>query len=54
MYIQFFPIYGLMVGFNYWNTNMDEIQDPDAEEVEHLYQVMIFVVGISIHVWKSK
>jgi hypothetical protein len=43
-----------MVGFNYWNTNMDEIQDPDAEEVEHLYQVMIFVVGISIHVWKSK
>jgi hypothetical protein len=54
MYIQFFPVYGLMLGFNYWNTNMDEFEDEGAEEIEHLFQLIIGVIGISIHVWRSK
>jgi hypothetical protein len=54
MYIQFFPVYGFMVGFNYWNTKLDEIQDPEETEVEHLFQFMVGIIGISIHVWQSK
>lgn len=55
MYVQFFPVYGLMVGFNYWNTTMDEFDDPESdEEVEHLFQILIGIIGISIHVWKSR
>lgn len=49
MYIQFFPIYGFMVGFNYWNSSMDEIEE---DETEHLFQVLIGLIGISFHYWK--
>jgi len=51
MYIQLFPIYGFMVGFNYWNTKM-EIEDDNLEETEHLFQLMIGIIGISFHIWK--
>lgn len=54
MYVQLFPVYGLMLGFNYWNTTMDEFEDEEAEEVEHLFQFIIGIIGISVHVWKSK
>lgn len=54
MYMQFFPIYGFMFGFNYWNTTFDDFIDPEETETEHLFQIMVGVLGISIHVWKSK
>lgn len=50
MYVQMFPIYGFMVGVNYWNSTMDE--DIIADETEHLFQIMIGIIGISFHVWK--
>lgn len=49
MYIQFFPIYGFMVGVNYWNSSMDELE---GGETEHLFQVLIGLIGISFHYWK--
>jgi hypothetical protein len=52
MYVQFFPIYGFMLGINYWNTTMD--QDYIDGEVEHLFQIMIGIVGISIHTWTEE
>ena len=49
MYVQFFPIYGFMVGLNYWNTTMD--QETEGQETEHLFQVMLGIIGISFHHW---
>ena len=52
MYMQLFPIYGVMVGLNYWNTDMDS--DNDDVEVEHLIQIMFFIIGISFHFWRKR
>ena len=49
MYLQIFPIYGFSVGFNYWNYTMDEIE---SDETEHLFQILIGIIGISFHVWR--
>ncbi len=52
MYVQLFPIYGVMLGVNYWNTEFDT--DEDVEEIEHLVQIMFFIIGISFHFWKPR
>lgn len=52
MYLQLFPIYGFMVGVNYWCSDMDE--DLITTEKEHLFQIMIGIVGISFHVWREE
>jgi len=49
MYLQFFPIYGCMIGFNYWNNRIDG--DETSNETEHLFQFMFFIIGISFHLW---
>ena len=51
MYIQLFPIYGFMVGINYWNSNMEELAS-DQDETEHLFQLMVGIIGISFHIWR--
>lgn len=50
MYIQMFPIYGFMVGVNYWNNKMES--DEDLDETEHLFQVMLGIIGVSFHIWR--
>jgi len=52
MYVQLFPIYGIMVGINYWTTTLDT--DDDIDEDEHLIQIMFFIIGISFHFWKKR
>lgn len=54
MYIQFFPIYGFMVGFNYWNSSFDKFEDDNEPETEYLFQFILGIIGISIHVWRQK
>ena len=51
MYLQIFPIYGFSVGFNYWNSKMDDVE---SDETEHLFQILIGIVGISFHVWRKE
>lgn len=53
MYLQFFPIYGLMFGMNYWNTDLDP-DNEHTDEVEHLFQLMIGIIGISFHYWSPR
>jgi len=53
MYLQFFPIYGFMLGGNYWNSDMED-KVYESDEIEHLFQVMIGIVGISFHVWRAR
>jgi hypothetical protein len=49
-----FPIYGLMFGINYWNTSLDGEPMQEGEEVEHLFQIMIGIIGISFHHWTQR
>lgn len=50
-----FPIYGLMIGVNYWDSDMDENLDEDdiLNEKQHCLQFMFLIAGISF-VWYSK
>jgi hypothetical protein len=51
MYVQMFPIYGFMLGINYWNSDMSD--NGVGSEGEHLIQIMIGIIGISFHFWKD-
>lgn len=51
MYVQIFPIYGLNVGVNYWDSDMDD--STEREQKEYLIQVMFGIIGISFHWWKA-
>lgn len=51
MYIQAFPIYGLMVGINYWQKSYSEDFQSDDEEDEYMIQLMFGIFGISFHWW---
>jgi len=51
--VVFFPLYGVTVGINYWNTTMDQWPDwmeDDEEEVQHMVQIFCFVFGFSV-IW---
>jgi len=52
MYVQIFPVYGLALGVNYWDTHMklDEEKEED-EQPEDMIQILIGIFGISIHWW---
>ncbi len=53
--VVFFPIYGLVLGVNYWNSDMDEVPEflhIDEEEEEKTYMIQLFFLfaGISV-IW---
>ena len=43
--VEIFPLYGLAIGFNYYSSEMEDIE---VEQPYKLYQFMILMVGISI------
>lgn len=50
-----FPIYGVAVGVNYWQSNFDEwpdwledVETPDREQ--HMLQIFCLLFGISV-IW---
>jgi len=47
--INIFPIYGAMIGFNYWNEDMDEYEKKHAD-TQHMVQFMFILFGFSI-IW---
>jgi len=53
--IRIFPVYGLAVGVNYWDTYMDyDLEDfkEDGESV-HMLQFLLFIFGFSVIWYKS-
>ena len=51
--VVFFPIYGLTVGINYWNSKMDEWPDwvdTQEDEEQHMIQIFLFFFGTSF-IW---
>jgi hypothetical protein len=53
MYIQAFPIYGIMFGVNYWQKSFSEDFE-DSDEEEYMIQIMIGLFGLSIHWWQEQ
>ena len=50
--IKIFPIYGLMLGVNYWDSEMDENETTD--ETQKCLQFMFLFMGISLIWYKNK
>ena len=50
--IMFFPMYGLVFGVSYWNTEMDAFEDEEIEEDESMIQIFCGFFGISI-IWRN-
>jgi len=50
-----YPIYGLCLGINYWNSELDfvAIESQLDGETEHCLQIELFIVGISF-IWYTK
>ena len=44
--ISFFPIYGFMLGINYWNEELDELENKHPD-TQHMIQVMFLFFGVS-------
>lgn len=51
-----FPIYGLMFGINYWDSDMDENKNEIQIEPykEHYLQFMFLFIGVSFVWYKEK
>lgn len=46
--IDFFPIYGAMVGINYSNEDIEQIEVV-ADDKRHTLQFFLFILGFNIH-----
>lgn len=51
-----FPIYGLMFGINYWNSEMNEDEDESEmyDDTQHCLQFMFLFMGISFVWYQNK
>lgn len=49
-----FPIYGVALGVNYWNSDFDEmpewLQDGTEPREQHMLQIFCLLFGISV-IW---
>ena len=46
---QFFPVYGFVVGVNYWDSTMD-YNEVNEKDTQHMVQFFVFIFGLSI-IW---
>lgn len=51
--VNFFPIYGAMIGVNYWNEEMSEYENLN-EDTQHTLQFLILIFGININWYEPK
>jgi len=49
--ITFFPIYGLTIGINYIDSDLQGLERTDGMR-EHVFQILFFVFGFNI-IWYS-
>ena len=50
-----YPIYGCLVGLNYWDSQMDHVVIESAieDQNEHCLEIHLFIFGISF-IWYSE
>ena len=46
--VEFFPIYGVIAGFNYSNEDIEDFEVV-ADDKRHTIQLFFFILGINIH-----
>lgn len=51
--ISFFPVHGLLIGFNYWNENMMD-EENENKDVQHIIQFMILIFGFNVIWYEQK
>jgi len=50
--INFFPLYGIVAGVNYWNDTFSEDEE-EYDDCQHTIQVFLLLFGFNI-VWYEK
>jgi len=50
--VNFFPIYGAMVGVNYWNEDLS-MEENNNDDTQHMIQLM-FLIFFFFFVWYKK
>jgi hypothetical protein len=53
MYVSVYPIYGLVFGFSYWNSDMDGATESIEEVKEHAIQLTLGIIGVTFTIWKE-
>lgn len=51
--LELFPVYGLILGVNYSNEDIEMIEVV-ADDKRHTIQVFLFLIGLNIHYFTSK
>ena len=51
--VDIFPIYGLIVGVNYSNEDI-EMLDVVADDKRHTIQIFLFLIGFNIHFFTNR
>ncbi|MGB1086649.1 MAG: hypothetical protein ACPGU8_03705 [Methylophilaceae bacterium] len=51
--VDIFPIYGLIVGVNYSNEDI-ELLDVVADDKRHTIQIFLFLIGFNIHFFTTR
>jgi hypothetical protein len=46
--IDFFPLYGVLFGFNYTNENIEEVELL-GDDLRHTMQFFLFLFGFNVH-----
>jgi hypothetical protein len=50
MHVSIYPIYGIVFGCSYWNSDMDDLESLDGTK-EHAIQLTIGIIGVNFTVW---
>lgn len=51
--LELFPVYGLILGVNYSNEDIEMIEVV-ADDKRHTIQVFLLLIGLNIHYFTSK
>jgi len=53
MFVTVYPIYGIVFGFSYWNSDMDEFPQEDEQTKEHAIQLTLGIIGVTFTIWNN-
>ena len=56
MYVRMYPIYGIVFGLSYWNSDMDDqIMLEEEEQIkEHAIQLTLGIIGVNFTIWSKQ
>lgn len=52
MHVSIYPIYGIVFGCSYWNSDMDDLELETLEGMkEHAIQLTLGIIGVNFTIW---